>query len=115
MSYAIGTIVYGVPLTEKVHEAFNELMEEEDLDIDVGDYFDTLYTASGPHVPGYCGVELGEFDECCDAIPFHDLQAMAAKATPDKIAQAIEKFQALPEKIQKACDTIGVYVVWSSS
>lgn len=120
MSYAIGTIIYGVPLTEKIHKAFEELGEFE-----VADYFEVLYSASNDYAPGYCGVKLGEFDECCDAIPFSELQTMADKVSVTvagnstdkaaKVTEALDKIQALPKEILKICDCIGVYMVWSSS
>lgn len=109
MSYAIGTIIYGVPVTERLYEVVADLENETALD-EIG--FELLYTASGSYQPGYCGVKLKEFDECAD---FHVLTELMVTATDEQREQAKAMIEALPEAIRDELAPISYYVIWSSS
>ena len=110
MSYAIANVIIGIPLTEEIHTALDEM--EGDDSRDPEDWFEVLYTASGQFSPGYCGEKISEFTECDGDIPVGDLRFVPTK----KLRELAEKkcFK-LPEAIKKVARPFGVYVVWSSS
>ncbi len=107
MSYAIANIIYGIPLTEEIHEAANK---HKDADIqDLG--FETMYSGSAPFIPGFCGVLLCRFDEC-DDLAVKDLVLVP---TEKQMLEAKAKIKDLPAYIRKASKPVDVYLVWSTS
>lgn len=109
MSYAIANVIYGVPADEGVREAADGLGDDCPELEDLG--FEVMYSGSGSHMPGFCGVQLDSFDECGDFL----LSTLTLVPTDEQRAEAETKLAALPEAIRKACKPVDVYVVWSSS
>lgn len=115
MSYCIMTIIYGVPLTEEIHKKIEEW--EDDGTDEWGEDaescgFETTYTAHARPSPGWCGIELGGFTECDDAIPISKLQL---EPTPEQRVEAEARVAALHPEIRAICQPIGVYIIPSSS
>lgn len=71
MSYAIGNVIFGLPLTS---EAVKWLSEENSIepieDDEILRGIEFLYSAGGDRI-GFCGVLLGLFDECAESILVH--------------------------------------------
>jgi hypothetical protein len=124
--YAIGHIIYGVPLTEKISKKINkwENQEPEDdepegvespwfEDDDGVCGFTTMYSGSGDYTPGYCGVELLEFDECEEL--FLGDETFQMKPTSKQKASALKRIEKLHPDLKKLLPKVGLYIVWSSS
>lgn len=116
MSYAIFTVVYGVPLTE----AAAELIDEWEGDVNHEKWFEDehgtcgftmLYTAGGP-MAGFCGAKLATFDEACDYFKLDDI---VVAPTQEQVDDALKRVARLPPELQVLCPDPGVYVVPSSS
>lgn len=109
--YSIGHVIYGVPLTEDIHRAFEEADHEEVWG------FETFYDGSASSQPGFLGVELVEFNAFGD-VP---LWKIAVDPTEEQLADAhakIERFKA-DFKAETGKDIklgkIDTWVVWSTS
>lgn len=116
MSYAIGTVFYGIPLTQAVQEAVAKYENCDVSDLDPSffeDDFTMLYT-QGDGLSGYCGFKITEFDETADVQLVSDF-VKPFKATPKQKASARKKIKALTEHVRKAAQPVGLYVIWSSS
>ena len=107
MSYAIANVIYGVPLTKEIHLA----LADADEDFETAG-FTPYYSGGGSYAPGFCGVELGDFDECGGHILFSSLKYAP---TPEQKAEAETRLAELPEYIRKVCLPVDTYIVWSSS
>jgi len=121
--YAIGNIIYGVPLTPQAVKAI------EDTGDSIDPYFEALYSGNASSAIGYCGVKLGEIDECTDAvritpdglIPGSIDGIMKPKAkiplapTPAQKLEVVKKLAKLPKCVAGKLPPPGVYLVWSSS
>ena len=100
-------------------------MEENDIEEceDIG--FVGLYSGSTPGNIGYCGIQLGEFDECCEYIRIDGtcLTVVSSRGTKKinfgpsakQLADAKELYDALPPQLRKVCLPFGVYIVASTS
>lgn len=108
MSYAIGYIIYGVPLNESISDYLYEQEKLEDFDIE--EHFDTRYSGSGD-TPGWCGVQLDRIDECGN----FPISSVRMKPTEQEMQQAQEKIDKLPPEIKSLLDPVDVYIVWGSS
>lgn len=116
MSYAIGTVFFGIPLTAEIKEAVakNENCEVYDLDPSIfEDDFTMLYT-QGDDLSGYCGFKVTEFDEGADVQLVSDF-VKPFQATAKQQINANKKIAALPEHVRKAALPVGLYLIWSSS
>jgi len=116
MSYAIGTVFYGIPLTKEIKEAVAEQENLDVSDLDASffeDQFNMLYT-QGEGLEGYCGFKITEFDETAEVQLVSDF-VKPFKASPKQKSEADKKIKALPEHMHKAAPKIGLYVIWSSS
>jgi hypothetical protein len=113
--YSIATVIYGVPLTEKILKKIDEWEDQgsdkwhENSDGPCG--FTKLYSGSS-HAAGYCGIRLDEFDEACD---FVDPSKLKMKPTKSQMSVAKEFYKNLDPELQKLCEPLGVYFVWSTS
>jgi hypothetical protein len=126
MPYAIATVIYGSPVTDKVRRWFTET-EDEKYFIEPEDIysppeeilkkleklgFTSQYSSSEGTFPSYIGEELLEFDECTELQLLRDL---IVKPTEEQSTRALEKIARLPEGLRKSLPMPDVYVVWSSS
>lgn len=107
MSYAIGNIIYGIPLTDEIREAMRSRPDEEEEDLG----FEMEYSGSAPYRPGWCGVRLDTINECIDT----RVWAVRWVPTDEERAQAAELIAALPAEIRAVAGEPDVYIVWSSS
>jgi hypothetical protein len=127
--YSIQNIVYGVPLTSKAADLI-KLWESEDderwTDEEEGQCgFVTLYHGGASGLVGYCGVLLGELDECCAWLRLeeHGIRykgsgsdhLVRTKPNNREIKTAERRVAALHPDLRKLCPKIGVYVVFSTS
>ena len=131
MSYFIGKIIYGIPATDSfqrhvrdggIPKGLEEFCDEngiesgeELLDHLFGDdpeFFETGYSAGGEHVPAWCGVKIGEFDECTDYIA---LDKINIQPTPEQKAEAESIIEVMPAELRKHFPPVGVYVISTSS
>lgn len=131
MSYSIVTVIYGVPITERLlkrmtelsfsehadknddHEFLfdeEELLDEEEME-DFGP-FETQYSASGGFTPGYCGVKLGQFDECRTFLSSEDVRTTP---TAEEKKNANEMVSQIDPRLSGFLEKIGTYYIFSSS
>ena len=75
--------------------------------------WEVMYHGAAPGLVAYCGVKLGELDET-DHFSFDSLMARGAY-TVEQRAEALEKYNQIPELVRAMLPPFGVYVVWSSS
>ena len=104
MGCAIANVIYGIPLTEELHEQFRSCKE------DAEQYFETLYSASSDWTPGYCGVELDSIQE----FRITALKDVTDVPTAEQEEEAHRLCAQLPDRIREVALPIGVYIVWSS-
>lgn len=91
MSYAIGHLVFGLPVIEEVAEKAAELdvaLGEEDENFEDGVGFELLYTGSNCEA-GFLGVELLEFDVLVDFHLFSQLEESKKIAYHRKIPRGV--------------------------
>lgn len=118
MSYAIGHLVYGLPVLSEVSE------KAEQLGVSLGEDevgFELLYTGSYYEV-GFLGKELLEFDVCVD---FHRMsqleEAKLSLSDVDKaeVVSRVQEFQIEYPALAQIYTDMGVgidfYIVWSYS
>lgn len=107
MSYAIGYIVYGFPVTKELNDAYQK-MGEDWTELDA---FESRYSGSTKITPGWCGVLLGAIDEG------GNVRVSELKLTPtaEQKAAAEAKFALLPKRIRNLCPPMDTYIVWGSS
>jgi hypothetical protein len=108
--YAIGHVIYGIPLTKEIEKVCNKVLNVEAGEHD-GGFFKTFYSGSGDTTPGFCGVELASFDESSNFL----LSKITKTPTKAEKAKAIAKIAALPKEIKRIMPPIGAWVVWSTS
>lgn len=115
MSYAIVSVIYGVPLTEDCIDLINKWESDttsdkwfEDDDGTCG--FTTLYSASGPR-NGYCGVELDQLNSYNNQL----VSAVRTVPTEAEIEKATALVNKLYPELRSQTGPIGVYFVWSDS
>ena len=127
--YSILNVIYGVPITEKISALITEWEGTdkspwyEDKNGPCG--FTSLYHGSTGGLVGYCGVLLGEFDECCEWLRLEDggiwvkentrLRLARTVPTEQEKRQANELFAKLHLDIVRLCPELGVYIVFSTS
>jgi len=108
--YAIGHVIYGIPLTKEI-----EKVCEKTLGVEVGEedggFFTTHYSGHVAPDAGFCGVELAAFDECSN----FPLSKIAKKPTAAQKMEAKAKIAALPPEIKKIMPKTDTWVVWSTS
>lgn len=107
MSYAIGYIVYGFPVTEELNNAYEE-MDEDWTELDA---FEHRYSGSASIRPGWCGVLLCTIDECNDVL----VSNLKLTPTAEQKTKAEAKFALLPKNIQAMCPPMDTYIIWGSS
>jgi len=108
--YAIGHVIYGIPLTKEI-----EKVCEKTLGVEVGEedggFFTTHYSGHVAPDAGFCGVELATFDECSN----FPLSKITKTPTRAEKVKAVAKIAALPKEIKRIMPQIGAWVVWSTS
>ncbi len=112
--YSIANVIYGVPLTDKIIE----VMEKIDPDTEPEDFgFETCYHGGSTSAVGYCGVLLGEFDECAmpDELPLSKIEDFRQALTPELKQEGDKLVAELDEEIRKATATPDIYIVFSTS
>lgn len=114
MSYAIVSVIYGVPKTEEALEKIDEWEAADDERWTDGDHgtcgFHDLYSASGPGA-GFCGVELGELDSYRGQL----VSDVRLVPTEEEKLKAEALVAALDPELRKLTGPIGVYFIWSDS
>lgn len=134
--YAIGYIVYGVPLSEnfcqkfkgltlvdlpEIHSEFtakeindNKIKYDTLLEVVSEMFFETVYSGSGfmDCGPGWCGVQVGEFDEAQENIL---LSSLTPQITSVQKAEALAKIAKLPAAVRAILPEPDVYIVWGTS
>lgn len=124
MSYAIGNVIYGIPLTEDLSDLFDEIEDmgpEHDLyefynsrkDTEFFPGFKRLYSAGGEPV-GYLGQELMDIDECQN-VKLDDLLEAKNLITLEMITKINEIISNFPKAVKDLCPEPDVWIVWSSS
>lgn len=140
MSYAIGNVVYGFPVTEanflnklseldieKVIEGDEEFFEEnfeDDLDELTSDglrdwfdadetMFEKEYTGNADETPMWFGVKLDTIDETKHV----KLDELNTKPTKEQEAELRERWNKLPSFVRDILkeQTFSVYIIWSTS
>lgn len=127
MSYAIGHLVYGLPVLSEVSEKAKEVGvylgegDDDDDQFGKGVGFELLYTGSY-YEAGFLGKELLEFDVCVD---FHKLsqleEAKLSLSDIDKteVVGLVQEFQTEYPALAQIYTNMGVgidfYIVWSYS
>lgn len=125
--YSISNIIVGVPLTKELSrlvgtwesEGDDRWQEWEDLG------FETFYHGGAGQSMGFCGVKIGQFDECADYIkvnPDGVLDYVGYRPhkvnlvpTKEQIEEAQAKVNALSPELRELCPEFGVYIVQSTS
>lgn len=102
--YSIGYVIYGVRLTEKANDLFDDSSE----------HFETVYNGGSDYISGWCGVKLGEFDICED-FPMSKLTTL--QPTENQKEEAKKLFDALPQKAKDAYGStkLDIWIVWGTS
>ena len=113
--YAICSIIYGIPITEELYPVIKDENDElfkkyPDLPEMAG--FETMYSGGSNIQPGYLGVELDEFDECCDAMAVSSLRMKPTQEELEKVAAMVKD---LPQEVIDVALPVDVYFVWSTS
>lgn len=115
MSYAIATIIYGLPLVSNdfedlnYSEELNEALENDDAG------FHRFYSGGSNVDPAAFGVILGEFDEGCAYVDAHRLPLAP---TPEQISEYVKLREPLSVALNEELDTYGeprVFFLWSTS
>jgi hypothetical protein len=124
--YSISNVIVGVPITSQLAELVDGWEADNDPRWreweDLG--FETFYHGGAPYTMGFCGVKIGEFDECQEYIRVH-LNArrlicdgglhVSLDPTDAQVAEAMDKVNALDPELGKLCPEFGTYIVQSTS
>jgi hypothetical protein len=116
MSYAIGTVFYGIPLTDEIKVAIAGYEDCDVFDLDESsfeDHFETLYN-QGYSPAGYCGVRVARFHDTEDPQLISEF-VKPFQTTPEQEAEAREKIAKLPAYVLEVARPAGLYLIWSSS
>jgi hypothetical protein len=114
--YEIFDIVWGIPYTEEIEEAFAKMegctVEELDpynLEEEYG--FELLYSGHADFTPGFMGESL-------DAGAYWEMNVQKIKTlqpTNEQRDKVQKMFDALPEEIKVVASPIDFYTIWSTS
>lgn len=114
MSYAIGHLFYGVPITS----ALGRAVEKADLDFEEMNF--TEFYTGADYVTGFLGLEVLEFDVCVDYHLFSDMGKEKKRITASAkkiVKQMVENFKTEYPDLAKILVDEGVeidyYIVWS--
>lgn len=110
MSYAIVSVVYGIPLNEDVARKMDEWEESGDERWDDYHGWKRLYSASGP-ATGYCGVELCTLESYGQDL----VSKYRLEPTPKEKAKAEQLVSKINDELRDLAGPIGVYFIWSDS
>ncbi len=128
--YSIQTVIYGIPITVAVAEKIIEMENDPNSGWFEDEHgvcgFTILYSGSADYIVGYCGVSLGELDECGDYVSYKDegfleysgmnsIRRISLKPTQEQESQALQAIKLLPKELLPFCKPIGVYFVYSTS
>lgn len=105
-------------------ESMLEGLEDDDIDWRDLEWLDVVedkyhwireYHGSADSTVAWCGVELGQFNEC-DHFPVSKLTSILSKDVHgEHTAIAMERYLALPKEVRDVLPPFGTYVVWGSS
>ena len=115
--YCMMKVVYGTFRNKKVNDAIDKMEDDpnsswyEDDDGICG--FIDLYSGASNVEPGFCGVELCEFDEATDCAL--DVNKLNFLPTAMQMVTAEKKYDKLDVKIKKVAPPLGVYIVFYTS
>ena len=87
--YAIGYIVFGIPLNEEIEKELDKLGYDPDS------FFETVYHGSAPSTQGWCGVHLCRFNECDD----FKVSSLKLVPTEEQKKDALARIEELPEEV----------------
>lgn len=126
--YSISNVIVGVPITPKLCKLIDKWEQEGDERWkeweDLG--FETFYHGGGDRAFGYCGVHIGEFDECAEWIEVSwdgtlyvtshaGEKTIPLYPTSEQLSEALKKVEALDPELRTLCPELGVYIVQSTS
>lgn len=114
MSYAIVSVIYGVPKNQDVAEKIEEWEKKNDERWEEGNGttcgFENLYSASGPS-NGYCGVWLSDLGSYQSEL----VSSIRMVPTEKEKQKAQAMVDALDPELKKLAGPIGVYFIWSDA
>lgn len=96
MPYAIFEIVYGIPLTSDDKLLSTEL--KDIVDSEEHELIQSRYSGFSTQDPAFCGVSLGEFDEC---EPVIEVSKLNMTPTQDQIDEFNSAFNQMPAEVQQ--------------
>lgn len=122
MTYSVQNIIVDVPITIKLENHFkkNKINPETEN-------FEILYHGSYNGYVGFCGVKIGEFDECGEWMKLIDnnkkliykdsegKKTVNLTPTEKQTNIAREKVDKLPQEIRELCPEFGVYIICGTS
>jgi hypothetical protein len=128
--YSISNVIIGIPISEELSGLLDDWetsgdprwREWEDLG------FETFYHGGSPYAVGFCGVLLGEFNECHGLkvddgslagtnTPslYQEGDRIPLTATVEQTRVAQDKVNALQTWIREICPEFGIYIIHSTS
>ena len=113
--YAIGNIIYGIPLNDNDNDIEQPEILEVALEDEDPEGFMTFYTGSGDTIPSAFGIVLDGIDEACHHI---DLATLKLVPTDAEQAQFEKLYNDLPQELKDAVDVYGkprTFILWSTS
>jgi hypothetical protein len=113
MSYAIGNIIYGIPLDLDEEDLPEDHILREAVD---GEYdgFLSYYSGSGD-IPAAFGVEIDSFDECCFSI---DISSLRLAPTDAQLRQYERLLEHVDQEVKAELEKFGeprTFILWSTS
>ena len=117
VSYAIGNIIFGIPLELDVdcEDGTYDLLNDALENFGEADGFHTFYSGMADAVPAAFGVVLDCFDEACFSIDIHSLKLEPSDA---QRRQFYELWSHLEPDVQAAIEKFGTprsFILWSTS
>jgi len=125
MSYAIGVLIYGIPMTEYLEQELNEIENDCCEELDAEGILTTMYSGSAMHTCGYIGVKLGELNGFGhvhisidkDNVPI--INGTKLIVTEEQLDQFNKKIDSVSPEIKAVLenhiDTHGYNIVWGTS
>lgn len=130
--YAIGLLIYGVPMNDRLMARMRKLGENDffekergapapqEAEANIREWegdapfgFERVYTGDG-YAPGYLGAKLFEFDECDYGIALAKL-ADKAKVSRRRKASVAKMLAKLRPDLRALCPKPAVWIVWDHS
>lgn len=125
--YSITNIIVGIPITDKLSALIDQWERNKDPKLaeweDLG--FTILYHGGLNQYIGYCGILIGEYDECGEYIRIEDdtlhykgvnaITEISLKPTPEQTEEAQKLVEHVNPELRKLCPPFGTYMIHSTS